>query len=143
MIKEIVKQWDERKHLLEQWFRESKQKEYDSYDKIVKAIFTYVVEGYDVDNIHKIDDGKYCGCQLFIIPEITYQPYIGDYIFTYADYGSCSGCDALISIYSDTSNKLPTEDQVKQYMMLALHLIQRAHKMIQNEDEEDVWYYPM
>lgn len=42
MIKEIIDQWEANKHKLEKWFRENELKEYDSYLKIVRAIFTYV-----------------------------------------------------------------------------------------------------
>lgn len=51
MIKEIIDQWEANKHKLEKWFRENELKEYDSYLKIVRAIFTYVISEYDVIEI--------------------------------------------------------------------------------------------
>ena len=95
MIKEIVDQWNANKHKLEKWFRKTKLKEYDSYLKIVSAIFTYVISEYDVENIHVIDDGD------------------------------CSGCDTLLNIIDFYEEDYPNEEQVKQLMTLSLHLIQR------------------
>lgn len=77
MIKEIVDQWEANKHKLEKWFRENKMKKYDSYLKIISAIFTYVISEYDVEKIHVIDDGDWSGTEIFIIPEKdVYQPGI-------------------------------------------------------------------
>jgi hypothetical protein len=38
-------------------------------------------------------------------------------------YGSCSGCDTLQAT-KDYSDEKPTPDQVSQYMILALHIVQ-------------------
>lgn len=132
MITEIIKQWDERKHLLEQYFSQTDQDEYSSYADIVKKIFEYVIissneysnTGFDIKKMRVIDDGNYQGTQIFIIPKDTYQPDMDDYIMTHTYYGSCSGCDTLQSICS-YDDGLPTEEQVKEYMTLALHLIQK------------------
>ena len=51
-----------------------------------------------------------------------------DYLITHTYYGSCSGCDTLQGINS-YSCELPTEEQVKDYMTLALHLVQRMHRI--------------
>lgn len=121
MIQEIIKQWDERKIDLEKSFQVSHP---SSYEDIVTKLFTVVIiEGYKVENLVTIDHGDYQGTQLFFIPKDTYQPNASEYIWTDNYYGSCSGCDTLEAIrnYEDDP---PTEEQVKEYMMLALHLIQ-------------------
>jgi len=71
----------------------------------------------------------------------TFGSYSGDYIAILkgengieiwkGTYGSCSGCDTLQAIqgYSDES---PSDEQVKDYMELALHIVQGLKKM---EDE--------
>lgn len=126
MIKEIVDQWEANKHKLEKWFRKTKLKEYDSYLKIVSAIFTYVISEYDVKNIHVINDGDWSGTEIFIIPEKdVYQPGIEDYLMTHTYYSSCSGCDTLLNIIDFYEEDYPNEEQVKQLMTLSLHLIQR------------------
>lgn len=126
MIKEIVDQWEANKHKLEKWFRENKMKKYDSYLKIIRAIFTYVISEYDVEKIHVIDDGDWSGTEIFIIPEKdVYQPGIEDYLMTHTYYGSCCGCDTLLNIVDFCEEDYPNEEQVKQLMTLSLHLIQR------------------
>ena len=77
----------------------------------------------DWRKIHEIDDGDYQGTLLFIIPENCYQPY--DYWYVKVCYGSCSGCDTLEAIKFDTEEK----DQLKDYMALALHIVQKIKKM--------------
>ena len=56
-------------------------------------------------------------------------------MWTYQDYGSCSGCDLLESI-REYDGGLPTEEQVKEYMMLELHLLQRCRWML----DADTYY---
>lgn len=80
--------------------------------------------GFDLSKMTVIDDGDYQGTQIFIIPKDTYQPSVSDYIMTNTYYGSCSACDTLQGICSYVDD-LPTDEQVKAYMTLALHLVQK------------------
>ena len=135
MIKKFVNAWDKNKGSLEEYIRTTNQCEYSSYDKLVRILFDKVInpyikeqsEGYtdtfDIDRIHVIDDGDYQGTQLFIIPLDTYQPCSYDYVWTCHDYGSCSGCDLLMSI-SGYDDGLPSDKQVDYYMKLLLNLLQ-------------------
>lgn len=43
-------------------------------------------------------------------------------------YGSCSGCDTLLSI-SQYDWGLPTDEKVEEYMTLCLHLVQRMKSL--------------
>ena len=86
---------------------------------------------FDLDRMTVIDDGDYQGTQIFIIPKNTYQPSVEDYVMTNTYYGSCSGCDTLQAI-CDYENGLPTDDQVKGYMTLALHLVQKLKWLDKN-----------
>ena len=135
MIQEIIKRWDKNKYKLEEYFSTTKQEKYASYEAIVQKIFELVInsdeESYERFNINKmtvIDDGNYQGTQIFIIPKDTYQPNIDDYLITHTYYGSCSGCDVLEGIRNYSSG-LPTEQQVKEYMILALHLVQKMKRI--------------
>ena len=135
MIQEIIKRWDKNKYKLEEYFSTTKQEKYASYEAIVQQIFELVInsdeESYERFNINKmtvIDDGDYQGTQIFIIPKDTYQPNIDDYLITHTYYGSCSGCDVLEGIRNYSSG-LPTEQQVKEYMILALHLVQKMKRI--------------
>lgn len=134
MIKEIIERWEKNKHKLEKYFKETSQSEYSVYEKIVKKLFELVINdakiSYNTDQITLIDDGDYQGTLIFIIPKAVYQPSVDNYLMTSVSYGSCSGCDTLQAINdSGCSNKLPDEEQVKDYMLLALHLIQNMKKL--------------
>lgn len=129
MIQEFVEIWDRKKHLLEEQFREEGPA---SYSAIVEAVVRMLHDdgdSYDKpnpDKIHVIDDGDYQGTQLFIIPADTYQP--STYWRVFVDYGSCSGCDTLEAIREYSEDK-PTDKQVKDYMMLALHILQNIKEL--------------
>jgi hypothetical protein len=135
MIKEVVKQWEENKHKLEEYFKTTKQEEYSSYGNIVKKIFELCItkaneyDNWDIENMTRIDNGDYQGTEIFIIPSTTYQPSIEDYITTHTYYGSCSGCDTLQAI-SSYDDDLPTEEQLKEYLTLALHLVQKMKMLV-------------
>lgn len=137
MLPEIIKQWETNKARLEEYFETTEQKEYcNSYLDIVKKIFELVLieKQYELEKITVVDDGNYQGTQIFLIPEDTYQPSVDEYIITHTYYGSCSGCDTLQGINS-YEDGLPTDEQVKDYMMLALHLVQKMKKL--KDDESD------
>ena len=128
---EIVKQWEENKLKLEEYFKTTKQKEYSgSYEQIVKKVFELCIpkadeySGFDLSKMTVIDNGDHQGTQIFIIPKDTYQPSVTCYVMTNTHYGSCSGCDTLQRICS-YEDDLPTEEQIKEYMTLALHLVQK------------------
>jgi len=133
MLDYVVKQWDDNKHLLEEYFKNTPQSEYDSYKAILEKIYQLVViekGGYEMDykKMTEIDDGHYQGTLLFLTPTNSYQPSIEDYLITHVYYGSCSGCDTLQAIHN-YDDGLPSESQVRDYMMLALHLIQNMKEL--------------
>ena len=48
MLQDVIKQWEENKHKLEDYFRTTKQDEYDEYEKIVKKIVEIIsTDGYN------------------------------------------------------------------------------------------------
>lgn len=137
MIKEFVLKWEERKEALEHKIRNTPQSEYDTYEKMVKILFDVVInygepfyEQYVTDCITKVDSGDYRGTHIFVLhKESIDDSYIGDYVYTTVRYGTCSGCDILKNINGDGySYDLPNDEQVKDYMTLMLHLIQKCHK---------------
>lgn len=140
MIKEVIKQWEENKHKLDEYFRTARQEEYSgSYKQILQKIIELVVtkkddyDNYDANKITVVDDGDYQGTQIFLIPTDTYQPSVEDYLITHTYYGSCSGCDTLQAINS-YEDGVASESQVAEYMTLALHLVQKM-KRITDADE--------
>ena len=146
MNKEFVRYWEKNKGNLEDYLRTHEQGEYGDYVDLVKLIFDHVINPeisyghgwgsckFNTENITVIDDGDYQGTLLFILHQDTYQPSPSEYVYTYVYYGSCSGCDTLLSIncYGDG---LPSAEQVEDYMKLCLHLLQHCKRMV--DDEED------
>ena len=137
MIPQIIKQWEDNKHLLQEYFATTKQDEYsESYLFILKKIFEIVItktvsgyeDGYNWNEISMVDNGECQGTQIFLIPDKTYEPEIDNYLVTNTYYGSCSGCDTLLSIGSYDTD-LPTPKQVTQYMTLSLHLVQKLREL--------------
>lgn len=143
MVKEFCLTWEKNKEKLEKYFRTTKQDEYYEYEDLVKLLFDIVINPsiesdyyrFDTENILVIDDGDYQGTQVFILHRNVYQPSVEDYVYTNTYYGSCSGCDTLQGIHGYESG-LPDEEQVKDYMELCLHLLQKCNFMV-DEIEED------
>ena len=130
MIDQFVKAWDERKGEIEAKFRANHPSD---YKEVVCNVIEILDNGYDTPDpkrIHEIDDGDYQGTLLYIIAENGYQP--SEYWFVRVDYGSCSGCDTLEAIRG-YSGEPPNDKQVKEYMMLALHIIQGLKKLGETE----------
>lgn len=128
MIKEFVEQWEKNKDVIEDFF---KRQHPEDYSQIVMLVIQALhdpsqYDSIDPNRIHEIDDGNYQGTLVYVIGSSGYQP--SDYWCVMVDYGSCSGCDTLEGIrgYSDET---PTEEQVKSYMMLALHIVQNIVKI--------------
>lgn len=132
MIKEITRKWENNKHKLEQYFRETNQSEYDSYEIIVKRLFELVINGYafsyDCHALRTIDDGDMTGTIIFILPEDVYTPGIEKYVMTYTYYCACSDCLGMRNI-SGKDTGLPSKKQVEGYMTIASHLVQKMKKI--------------
>lgn len=145
MIKDFVDAWEKNKWKLKEYFTNTRQEEYDSYEAIVEQIFKIVINPYidnelcgtpfNIDDINVLDDGDYQGTQIFILHKDTYQPSIEDYVYVGNYYGSCSGCDTLLAI-NNYGDDIPTLAQVKDYMTLALHLIQKFKSFLDTDYEE-------
>lgn len=143
MVKEFCLAWEKNKGKLEEYFRTTRQSEYDSYELLVRRLFDIVINPsieysycwFDTGDILVIDDGDYQGTQVFILHRNVYQPSVEDYVYTNTYYGSCSGCDTLQHIHQYEYG-LPDEEQVKDYVELCLHLLQKCNFMIDNIEED-------
>ena len=146
MVKEFVEAWDVRKGELEEYIRTHNQSEYGySYESLVRTLFNVVInptlsdtglfggKKYVTDEITVIDDGNYQGCLLFILHRDRYQPGPREYIWTSVYYGSCSCCDTLQGIQDNYGEMPNSEETVKDYMDLLLHLLQNCHRFVEND----------
>lgn len=135
MIKEFVDRFMVKKPEIMAGFAEKHPEEYvDIVRAVITALHeseTYMGISLDPERIHMIDDGAYQGTLVFVIGATGYQP--SDYWYVKISYGSCSGCDTLQRIKSnsgyDSYNGKPTAEQVADYMTLALHVVQGLKKM--------------
>lgn len=134
MEKDIIERWEKGKENLRNWIKSHEQKEYGSYEDLVIALIENALN-YDVKSVDRIstdidisDHGDYQGTQIFLIHRECYQPSCGDYWIFDNYYGSCSGCDTLLSI-SQYDWGLPTDEKVEEYMHLCLHIVQRMKSL--------------
>ena len=130
MITKITDKFIENSEQVKQKLREGSNSY--SYVELVKLVLETVknedaYRTFDTDRIHQIDDGEYQGTLVYVIGAKGYQP--NDYWYVKVGYGSCSGCDTLESIRSYQYDQPPTEEQIKDYYTLALHIVQGLHKM--------------
>lgn len=131
MIEAFTKAWFANLHTMREKF-EAKHPE--NYLEVVKAVVQMLHDANarvndilpDPNAIHEIDDGDYQGTLVYVIAADGYQP--SEYFYVRVAYGSCSGCDTLqaINCYSDNP---PDADQVRDYMTLALHVVQKLRLM--------------
>lgn len=108
--------WDARKDKLYEALKKVNVREIE-YINLVAIVITNILHGpdkldieFDIRHITEIDDGEYQGTLLYLIPIDTYQPDEGEYIMTYVNYGSCSGCDILHGIKCDDDQERALND---------------------------------
>lgn len=130
MIQEFIDRFILNKEKLAGVFTE---KHPDDYMNLVVETIRLITdkEEYGIFNpspnrIHQIDDGDYQGTLLFVIAAKGYQP--SKYWYVKVNYGSCSGCDTLQSIRMYGDEK-PTPEQIKDYLTLALHIVEGLKEM--------------
>lgn len=133
MIAYCLEKWNKNKDKLKAHLSEHTDLCHVEYLDLVKMIVTHILNDdtrdivWDVDKITEIDNGDYQGTLLYLIPEDTYQPSEYQYLMTYVGYGSCSGCDTLLSI-QPYSGELLSEDGLKDYMTLCKDIITNMTK---------------
>lgn len=131
MIAELVKSWENHKDELEMdIFADEEYYRHADYSDLVKKMVEFIFDTEEMNTSYqsyvfnpknKIDDGDYQGTEIFFINKNTYQPFETDYIVTFINYGSCSGCDTLLSAQNEDLNQM-----VKDLMTIFLHMIQKS-----------------
>lgn len=133
MLKYCLRKWEANKGILEKRLRTDVSLNSCEYDYLIKLVVECILNQGDdgitwnAKNITVVDNGDYQGTQLFLIPLSSYQPSEYDYLMTFVDYGSCSGCDALMAI-QDWKNGRLNEGQVKDFMTLCKDLVSNIIK---------------
>lgn len=130
MIKYCLDKWNKNHKRLEEVMSTDRHLNVCDYSYLVKLVVDNILNdeenGYadtwDSNHITLIDNGDYQGTQLFLIPAKVYQPGEYAYLMTYVNYGSCSGCDTLLSIQR-WGDETPTPEQLSDFMMLCKDLI--------------------
>lgn len=127
MIAYCLEKWSKNRDKLKAHLSEHTDLYHVEYLDLVKMVVTYILNDerdikWDVDKITEIDNGDYQGTLLYLIPEDTYQPSENQYLMTYVGYGSCSGCDTLLSIQPGIDEQLD-EEGLKDYMALCKDII--------------------
>lgn len=136
MIKKFVDRFMAGKDELRAKLSSDEKHAYMGYEELVKLVIETITSSdygdIDPERIHAINDGDYQGTLVFVIASTRHQP--STYWSVMVDYGSCSGCDTLQRIQGFGDNKLPTSEQVDDYMNLCLHIVQGLCEM--NKEEE-------
>ena len=135
MLKILVRRWDENKDKLQQELATRTGLNHCEYLDLVKLTFEVIFNSsaeadynsLNLNSVTEINNGDYQGTLLYLIPFNTYQPCEFEYLMTYVGYGSCSGCDTLLSIqgYGD---ELLSEWQVKEFMTLCKDILTNTIK---------------
>ena len=134
MIKYCLNKWDKNKDLLKKELLaqlRNGQLTNCNYSHLMKTVIHCILNDnidniddidseWDEKNFTVIDNGDYQGTLLFLIPQDTYEPDVTEYLMTFIDYGSCSGCDTLLAIqseidfgYEDKNEELVVSDFMK------------------------------
>ena len=128
MEKEIINNWNKNKDKLNKYFKTNNQIDYAyNWNDFIKTIIKYVLPNYKIEKYREI--GDYQGDIYITISDKDNNYYNGK-----AYYGSCSFCDSLIAICDWDYEKKPSEEQLIDYMQLALNIIQSF--TLRGEDNE-------
>jgi hypothetical protein len=135
MIKFCKDQWNANRERLEEALRGDTQLNTCDYRYLLSLVVEHILNPglpssesrWSARKITTIDDGDYQGTLMFLIPKDCYQPSESEYLLTFIDYGSCSGCDTLMGIQG-LDNVPPTEQQLKDYMVLCKALVENMVK---------------
>lgn len=133
MLKVLAEQWCKNQNKLKNYLKDNYEKLNSlTYKDIVKIAFEQVydnkLDALGLENIIEIDNGGYQGTLVFVIPFDTYQPNECEYLMTYINYGSCSGCDTLLSLQCEYRYYENDDEKIKGFMTLCKDILQNTIK---------------
>lgn len=139
MLKLLQKKWDKNRQKLYDKFK-SLTEVPDSYEELVKLVFDIIYNDGELagigdfrfryfdkinkESITEVQYGAYGGSLFYIIPFCDDAPASYEILMTFAEYGSCSGCDTLewIKALACSSDHL-IPDQIDALMALSKDLV--------------------
>ena len=127
MIKYCFEKWDKNKEKLRENLINDSSIASCNYFHLLEKVVTFILNDGEnnkewfEDSITEINNGDYQGTLLFLIPKFTEQPEEYQYLMTFVNYGSCSGCDTLMSLQDDELAEII--DNIDGYMSLCEHLV--------------------
>lgn len=128
MIQEYVDAYMANKDWLAKQLSQKHPEWYGDLVKLVVQTTAKCKNPLDPDAVTEIVGGHHQGSLLYILQEKGY--WSDRFYYVVVSYGSCSGCDTLEEIKStDWGRKTPDESQVKDYMTLCLHIVQKIKKL--------------
>lgn len=145
MIKYCKDQWNANRERLEKALMGDTHLNDCDYKYLLSLVVTHILnpgpeaEKWSANDITVIDNGYYDGTLMFLIPKDCYCPSEDEYLLTFINYGSCSGCDMLMAIQA-WDNAPPTETQLKDYMALCKDLVMNMVKPYNDGWREDERY---
>lgn len=147
MDQELAKAWENYSWELKAYLKSHPQGDYGSYDKLVRLTFDYIInrrvkihngeiqkkpaeeyEKFQTERMTVLGGDDYKGIMFYILAteRAAYQEELSGFCSTFVEYGSCYGCDMLKAIqgYDDWKALLPDKQQLEDYMMICLELLQ-------------------
>lgn len=132
MIQNFIDQFNKNKEIL---IEKYKKKHPENYYNMICDIIELINHNnkdenfvkLDCYNMSEIDDGKFRGAFLFIIPEYNSDPIL--YWYVKILYGTYTVNDTIDSIRIECDGEIPTKDQVIKYINLALNITKNITSM--------------
>ena len=138
MIPYCIDKWEKNKSKLQDDIKENPAWKTCDYLYLVKKVITIVLNDgmeecpvsaempsqirngtqpeWNPERITQINDGKYQGTLLYLVPRSEDSPSACDYLMGFLEYGSCTLCDTLERIQYEgyTDHTVPYEDYLRQ-----------------------------
>jgi hypothetical protein len=102
----------------------------DSYEGIVRNLAQLILgSNYSEERFLAIDWGEYQGTLIFIFAPDTYQPDEDETYIVSNYYGSCSGCDQLLSITDYHDGPIEDENTINDLLSLVRDIYERIRPL--------------
>ncbi len=102
----------------------------ESYSDIVKNLAKLILrDNFSNERFMEIDWGEYQGTKIYVFASRTYQPDENDTYIVSNYYGSCSGCDQLLSITDYDTGAITDENTINDLLSLTRDIFERIRPL--------------